>query len=37
MSLLKKLGYNRKEEVLEFNNKRSCGLWLLLIGLVSLF
>ena len=34
MSLLKKLGYNRKEEVLEFNNKRSCGLWLLLIGLV---
>ena len=34
MNIIKKLGYNRKNDILEFNNKRSCGLWLLLIGIV---
>lgn len=34
MGVLKKIGYDRKKDVLEFNNKRSCGLWLFLIGIV---
>lgn len=31
--MFKRLGYD-KNVILEFNNKRNCGLWLLIIGLV---
>ena len=34
MKIIKKLGFDKENDILEFNNKRSCGLWLVLIGMV---